>query len=98
MTRQQRHIFLAIAQRRQRDVDYVEAVVEILSELAFFDELRKIGVGGGEDAHVDPYRVGGAERRKLFFLDDAEQLDLRFRAERPDLVEENRTAIGNFWK
>ena len=56
---QRRDIFLALAQRRQRDVDHVQPVVEILAEVAFLDQLQQVGIGGGQDAHIHLDRIGG---------------------------------------
>src|SRR5208337_2475192 len=86
----------ALAQGRQRDVDHVEAVVQVLAELAFPDELVEIGVGGGQNTDVHLDRVGGAQRGELFLLDHAQELDLRFGAEGAYFIEENGAAVGHF--
>ncbi len=89
MAQQGRNVFLAVAQRRQGDIDDVQAVIQVLAELAFLHQLRQVGVGGGQDAHVHALRLCGSQGRELFFLDHAQQLDLRLRPQGSDLVEED---------
>jgi hypothetical protein len=82
--------------RRARDVqvDDVEAEVEVLAEAAALHHVLHVAVGGGDEAHVDFHRRGGAERQHLLFLDHAQQLDLHGRRHFGDLVEEQRAAVG----
>ena len=42
-----------VAQRRDRHVDDVEPVIEVLAEAAGGDLLGEAAVGGGDDADVD---------------------------------------------
>src|SRR6202521_5482659 len=49
MRKQRGHIFAAIAQRRQLQVNDVEAVIEIFTEAAFADEGEEVHVGGSYD-------------------------------------------------
>ena len=51
---QQRQVPLALAQRRDVDVQHVQPVVEVLAEQAARDALFEVAVGGRDDAHVDP--------------------------------------------
>ena len=66
----------AIAQRRQRDREDVEPVVEVLAELAVGDQLLEVAVGRRDDAHVDLDRLGAADALELALLQHAQQLDL----------------------
>jgi hypothetical protein len=50
---EQRDVFAAAAQRRQVDGDDVEAIEEVVAELALANGLAQIDVGGGDDADVD---------------------------------------------
>ena len=93
---QRGNIFLAVAQRRQRQVDHVEAVVQILAEAPFLHQLLQIGVGGGHDAHVDADGFGRAQRHELALLDHAQQLGLGLERDGADLVEEDGPAVGDF--
>ena len=58
--------------------------------------MREIFVGRGEDAdvHLDGFRA--AQAHEFAFLNHAQQLGLRFRADGGDFVEENRALIGDF--
>ncbi len=55
----------------------------------------EIGIGRRQNADVHLDGVGGAERRELLLLDDAQQLDLGFGPEGADLIEENGAAVGH---
>src|SRR5271165_2354926 len=55
------NVFLAFAQWRQLQVDHVEAVEEILAELAFLDHFRQVSVGGRHDARLDGYPVDSTD-------------------------------------
>ena len=83
-----------IAQRRQRDRKDVEAVVEILAELAGGDLLLEIPVRRRDHAHVDLDRLGAADALELALLQHAQQLDLHVGRQVADLVEEQRAAVG----
>src|SRR5208282_4658019 len=91
-------IFLPLAERRQLQRNDVEAVIQVLAETAFANQLHQIFVGGRENANVDLDCIGAAETHELALLNDAEQLGLRFRANRGDFVEENRPLVSYFEK
>src|SRR5208282_5871092 len=88
-----RDIFLALAEGRQLQRNDVEAVIQVLAETAFANQLHQIFVGGGKNANVDLDRIGAAEAHEFALLNDAEQLSLRFRADRGDFVEEDRPLV-----
>ena len=90
------NVFATVAQRRQLQVDDVEAVIEIFAEAAFPDQREQIDVGGGDDAHVDLELFGAAEAHELALLNHAQELGLRLRADGGDFVEEDRSLIGDF--
>src|SRR4249920_3554317 len=96
MSEKSRHIFTAIAQRWKLKVDYVQAVVQILTEAAFANESKEFDVGSGDDAHVDFELLCAAEAHELALLNDAEKLGLGFRADGGDFVEEDGALIGDF--
>ena len=66
----------ALAQRRQRDLDHVDAVVEILSEAAVLHPLKQVLVRGGHetDVHFDLFVPADGLDRAL--LDRAQELHL----------------------
>jgi hypothetical protein len=85
---------LALAERRNAEVDDVEAEEEVFAEAAGLDHLGEIAVGGGEDAGVDGDGVVGADGANFFLLEGAEELGLEVEGEFADLVEEDSAAIG----
>ena len=74
---QQRDIPSACAKRRQRHGNDRQAVIEVLAEFAFLDELSKIGVGGRDHADIHFQRLRVAESLELTLLKRSQQLDLR---------------------
>ena len=91
---EERDVFLALAQRRQLDGEDVQAVVEILAQLAAADGFGRIDVGRGDDPHVDLLLLAAAEAPELALLQHPQQLDLRRRHHLGDLVQEQRAAMG----
>ena len=87
-------VLAPLAQRRDLDRDHVEPVEEILLELALGDELPQVAVGGGDHADVDALGALRPERLELALLQHAQQLRLQRGAERRDLVEQDRAAVG----
>ena len=94
MLHEQRHIVFAIAQRRELDVNHMQAVVQIFAEASFFHQLAQIHVGGGDDAHIHFDHVHPAEAHELAFLHHAQQLGLRLEGNVADFVEEDAPFVG----
>ena len=90
---QQRDVLEPIAQRRQMQAQHIEAVVEVLAELALLDRVLGILVGGGEVAHVDLDLAVPADPAHLAVLEHAQQLGLERDRHLGDLVEEERPAV-----
>ena len=91
---QQRNLLAPLAQRRNRQLHDVEAVVQVIAEPSLRDQLVEIGVGGRHDPHVDGDRRRLAERMHVARLEEAEQLGLHVHADLADFVEEQRAAGG----
>src|ERR1051325_11978581 len=92
--RQNRNVFDAIAQRRQRDAYDVQTIVEILAQVLVLDRLTRIAVGRGHEAHVDNRIVllaGDATHDAI--LNDTEQLRLERKRHFRELVEEERSVV-----
>ena len=83
----------ALAQRRHVDGDQVDAVEQVLAELAALDQLGQVAVGGRDDAHVHRAGLARAEHLVGAVLQHAQQLHLRAGVEFADLVEEDRAAV-----
>src|SRR5579864_261800 len=96
MGEQRRHVFAAIAQRGKHEMNYVQAVVQILAKAAFADKRQELNVGGGHDADIHFELLCSAKPHELALLNDAQQLGLRFRADGGNFVEENSALVGDF--
>ena len=96
MREQHWHIFAAVAQRGELQVNNVEAVKQVFAEAAFANEREEIDVRGGDDADVHFDLFGAAETHEFAFLNNAQELGLRFRTDGGDFVEKDRALIGDF--
>jgi len=92
--RESGHIFPAVAQRGNQNREYVEPVIEVFAEAALARELGEVAIGGRDDTHIDLDGALGADRIDLAFLQCTQQLDLHVQPQLPDLVEEERAAVG----
>ena len=78
------------------DREYIEAEEKVFAEPSRSYLLAQIDVGGGDDPHVDTPGMAVAQPLEFTLLQHAQQLSLRHGAERCDLVEEERPAVGAF--
>ena len=76
------------------DREDVEAVEQVFAEPAGGDGLGEIEVGGGDDAAVGQDRVGAADPLEAPVLEHAQQLGLHAERHLADLIEEQRTPLG----
>ncbi len=88
------HVPSPVPERRERHVDNAQAVVEVLPEVAFFDLLIEVLIGGGDYPHIDGYAFSTAHPLDASFLQKAQELHLQGRGQLPDLVEKERPAAG----
>src|SRR5437867_871894 len=95
MRQQKGHVFPAIAQRRNLEVDYVQAVIKIFAEAALSHQRKELYVGSGYNAHVDSELLGAAEAHEFALLNHAQKLGLRFRTDGGDFIEENGALVGD---
>ncbi len=96
MSEQRGHVFATVAQRRQPEVDDVQAMIQIFAEAAFAYERQQLHIGSGDDADIDLNLFRAAQAHEFALLDNAKELGLRFRADGGDFVEENRALVGDF--
>ena len=96
MLRQQRDVLAPLAERRNRDVDDVESIVKIFPERAGADLREEVAVGGRHETHVRR-DVAAVVSNALDFtgLDESQQQRLHPQAHFPDLVHEERAAVGH---
>ena len=88
------YLIAALAQRGDRQADDVQAVVQVLTEAAILNELLEVGVGGGDDAHVDVDGRELAERVDLARFEEPQELGLKVETEVANLVEEQGAVLG----
>ena len=85
-----------VAQRRHLQLDHVEAIVKILAEALFLDQLLEMLIGRGNDARIDFDRLRTADALERPLLQKAQQLRLHHRRQIANLVEQDRAALGRF--
>src|SRR5665213_1098129 len=94
---QQLHdVIPALAQRRQRDGNYVQPEEQVFAEQSVFDSLREIMIGRCNDANIDTNCLVAADPLNFSCLECAQQFCLRLHAQVADLVEKQRTCICEF--
>ena len=76
MIGQQRDIALAIAQRRQRDGEHVDAVVQILAKRPVLHLLFEIAMRGDDDADIHSNGSRSADALDFAFFENAQQFRL----------------------
>src|SRR5262249_39969986 len=90
----QRDIGLSIAQRGQANRKNVQTGVKIFPKGLLATSLHQVAFGGGDNAHVHSNRRASADAFEFALLQDSQQLDLRFRRQLADLVEEDCASVG----
>ncbi len=84
----------ALPKRRDVQGDDVEAVVEVLAELAFPDAVLEVFVCRRDEAEVALDGLCGPEAVDELLLENAQQLGLHLQRKLADLVEEDRPLVG----
>ncbi len=84
----------SVLEGRHVDGKLVDAVIEVLSELAFGYRLRQILVGGTDESDIHINLLRAAQRTDFSLLQGSEELHLYFVVEVSHLIEENRTAVS----
>ena len=88
-----RNLLGPLPERRDHDLDHVEAIVEILAETTAGHRLLEVLIGGREHPHVDLHGGPSSDARELAVLEDVEKLALQRGVEVTDLVEKDRPAV-----
>jgi hypothetical protein len=92
---EQRDVVAAVAQRRQRDLEHVDPVEQVLAEPPGRDHGGEVAVRGRDDADVDLAGLGVADAGERALLEHAQHLDLERGRHVADLVEEERAVVGD---
>jgi len=91
---QRRDVLLALPERGQVDVGGPQPVHKVEPEFSFLAGLVEILVGRRDDPHIDPNGFRLTQPRKGLLLEHAQQLRLHLLRELPDLIQEERPAVG----
>jgi hypothetical protein len=94
--REQADVVAALTQRRHRQRQHVEPVVQVLAEGARGHGGLEIDVGGRDHAHIDLDRARAADAIDGAFLQEAQQVGLHVQRQVADLVEEQRAVVRAF--
>ena len=89
-----RNVFAALAQRRNVNLDRVQAEEQVFAKIAGGNRVLQIGVGGRDHAHVDVLGARRANALDLARLQHAQQLGLLAHRDVADLVEEDGAVVG----
>src|SRR5690606_24662582 len=84
----------ALGQRRQPQLDRVEAVEQVLAERTLADQRGQVGIGRADDAYLDLALAVAAEALEAAGLEHPQQLHLPGQRQRADLVQEQGAAVG----
>src|SRR3989338_10825281 len=96
MSREQRNVLAALAQRRKKDRENVQPIIEVLPKGARLHALVELRVGGGDDPDIEADGLRPADALALALLQDAEELALQVERHGADLVEKERAAVCLF--
>src|SRR5690606_14055484 len=84
----------ALGQRRQPQLDRVEAVEQVFAERTLADQRGQVGIGRADDAYLDLALAVAAEALEAAGLEHPQQLHLAGQRQRADLVQEQGAAVG----
>lgn len=90
---QQLRLVTAFAYRRQRDLQAIEAVIQVLAETALFNPFQQVTVRSADDAHVHRLRLS-PDRHHLALLQHPQQSGLQGKRHIADLVQQQGAAVG----
>src|SRR2546423_15661804 len=93
MRGKKRDVLATLAERRQTNLDGVDAKQQILSEASRFHFSMDIGIRRRDDADIGTTGAGRPHALELAGLEDAQQLRLLRQRQVADLVEKQRAAL-----
>ena len=95
---QRGQVFAPLAQGRHDEFDDVQAVIQVLPEVARLHLRGQILVRGADDAHVHRLFLRGAQRPHAPLLYGAQQLGLHGQGQIANFVQKQRAACGRLEK
>src|SRR5690349_21100155 len=90
------NVLAAFAQWRQAYLDGIQPKEQILAKSTSGDFRAEIGIRCGNDTRVDPCRARRPHAFELAQLQDAKELRLLCQRQIADLVQEDRSLVGQF--
>src|SRR5579863_9429539 len=90
MLKENRYLFLALAQWWQLQSECVEPVIQIFAQPLCGQRLRNINIRGCKDANVNLDDRAASEPRKALILQNVQQLGLQGRRHLADFIEQDR--------
>ncbi len=94
MPRKGQDVLGALAQGRQADVQHVDPIVEVFAECLLGHHAHEIAIRRRDQPKIDLPRGYGPDAGHFLFLQNPQKLYLRVERHVPDLVEEERAAVG----
>src|SRR5260370_19159287 len=88
-----RDISFPVAERRQRNRENIQPIVEVFAEFTVLDHLPQVSIGGGHDANVHLSGACTADCFELALLEHSEDLRLKFQRHISDFVEKQSATI-----
>ena len=96
MSRQEEHVVPAIAQRRQRNLDAADPVIEVFAKMPFLDRVLELAIGRRDNANISASVHRLTDSAKFTVLKEPQQLRLRGERHLADFVEKKRPAVSSF--
>ena len=97
MVDEHRDVLGTLPQRRNGEVNDVDSVEKVRSQVTFPDQLRRIAVGGREDAHVvGPDDAFRAHALNFTGFEEPQQPALDMGRQLPDFVEKQCAVLRHF--
>ena len=96
MLGQQDDVFSPFTERRDVQLDGIDAIKQVLTKRAFVYFIQQLGVGGTNQPHIDMDRFYGTQADNLPFLQCRQQFGLHRKRQVPDFIEEKRAARSHF--
>ena len=93
---EERDRFPPLAKGRDADLDHIEAVVEILSELAVAEGNFEVPVGRSDDPGIRPDDLAPSHAGEFRILEHMEEFGLKAGRQLANLVQEERPFLGEF--
>ena len=93
---ERKDVLRPVGEPRQPDRDDVDPVEEIVAKSALLDETREVAPRGDDQARAERVRRHAREPAEVLLLEDAQELGLRRRRQRGDLVEIDGAVLGDF--